>query len=145
MEATLWVSSSTQPYRLPLPAACMWLQRSSWLRCRLSLPRSTRVRGSLGAAVQLLHYSPTWRTGLVWGWQQALRTKQFTLIQQDTGAAQTATALTLRQRFSQVCMPFQERETRALTHSLLFHLANSSQSTVLCLEWDSVPPTPASS
>lgn len=39
-------SSSTQPCRPLLPAACLWLQRSSWLRSRLSLPRSTRVRGA---------------------------------------------------------------------------------------------------
>lgn len=33
---------------------------------------------------------------------------------------------------------FPRAGNQALTHSL-FHLANSSQSTVLCLEWDSVP------
>lgn len=48
--------------------------------------RKSESGESVRAAVGSLHYSPTWRTGLVWGRQDALQTKQFTLIQHNTGS-----------------------------------------------------------
>lgn len=94
----LWASGVRLRAGGPCPASLLLLRRRPLRRRPTCVPRPSAALGSaivapsrprpgenFRAAGGSLHYSSTWRTGLVLGRQQTLQTKQFTLIQQNTG------------------------------------------------------------
>lgn len=116
-----------------LPAACLWLQRSSWLRCRLSLPQSTHVGGAWEQ--QCTCYTTVPPGELAWFGDDNKPCEQSSLhYSSKTQGSAESPALTLASILAG-SHAFPRAGSQALTHSL-FHLANSSQSTVLCPDSD---------